>query len=100
MEVKDTSKDYDDLVGYIAEENKPTDLSNFLGEKQEYKPTVKPKPLDPEFPEDWQSIYVNFRCMEDYIEFMKLIGEVPGPKIRKLTFSNQKDNGILDFFGD
>lgn len=102
MEIKvtDTSKDYDDLVGYKAEDTQPTDLSEFLGIKKEDKPKIRPKPVDPEFPEEWQDIYVNFSCQEDYIKFMELIGEVPGPKIKTVVFQKNKDNGILDFFED
>jgi len=98
--VADTSKDYDDMVGYKAEENLPTDLSSFLGEDSNQDPQIRPKPVDPEFPEPWQSIFVNFRSKDDYIKFMHLLGEVPGPKTKKLTFQTEKDNGILDFFND
>ena len=97
-EVRDTSIDYEDLVGYKANETSPTDLSLFLGEQTEHKLNIKPKPVDPDFPEDWQNLYVNFRSEKDYIEFMKLIDEVPGPKINTIVFSKEKDNGILNFF--
>jgi hypothetical protein len=96
--VKDTSQDYDDLVGYKAKETILPDLSSFLGEQIEHKPTIKPKPVDPDFPEEWQNLFVNFRCEEDFINFMKLIGETPGPKINTVVFSKNKTNGILDFF--
>lgn len=97
-EVRDTSVDYEDLVGYKAKETIPTDLSLFLGEQAEHKPHIKPKPVDPDFPEEWQNLYVNFRSEKDYIEFMKLIDEVPGPKTNTVVFSKEKDDGILNFF--
>ena len=97
-EVRDTSIDYEDLVGYKAKETVPTDLSLFLGEQTEHKLHIKPKPVDPDFPEDWQNLYVNFRSEKDFIEFMKLIDETPGPKINTVIFSKEKDNGLLNFF--
>lgn len=96
-EVPDTSIDYEDLVGYKAKETVPTDLSLFLGEQQEHKPQIKPRPVDPNFPEDWQNLFVNFRSEKDYMEFMKLIDEVPGPKTNVVIFSQEKSDGILNF---
>ena len=97
-EVRDTSVDYEDLVGYKAKEAVPTDLSLFLGEQSEHKHQIKPKPVDPDFPEEWQNLFVNFRSERDYIEFMKLIDEVPGPKTNVVVFNKDKDNGLLNFF--
>lgn len=96
---KDTSAEYDDLVGYIAEDNLPKDLSNFLGEAAEYKPEVKQKKTDPEFSEQWQEIYVNFRCQDDYIEFMEAIGHKPVPKLKQLIYETEQDDGLLKFLG-
>ena len=99
----DTSGDYDDMVGYIAEENKPAaNLGVFMGdtEEVEYKPSVKAKEINPDFPEKWQSLYINFLKEKDYIEFMLSIGLKPMPKLKTVTFTKEKDNGILDFFGD
>ena len=97
--VRDTSVDYDDLVGYKAKETIPTDLSSFLGEQAEHKPYIKPKPVDPEFPEDWQNLYVNFTSEGEFVEFMKAIGQPIGPKTSVLVFSKQQDDGILGFIG-
>lgn len=99
-EVRDTSIDYDDLVGYKAKEAIPTDLSPLLGEQSEHKHHIKPKPVDPDFPEEWQNLYVNFRCERDLIEFMKLTGIIVGPKTSSVTFSKTTDKSILDFFED
>jgi len=98
--VADTSKDYDDMVGYKAEENLPTDLSSFLGEDSNQDPQIRPKPVDPEFPEPWQSIFVNFHSKDDYIKFMHLLGEVSGPTTNQLTFQTETATGILDFLND
>ena len=97
-QVKDTSQDYDDLVGYTAEENLPKTLSNFLDEEQEYQPEVKPKKVDPEFPEEWQTVIVNFKTNQDYVDFMSLIDEFPGPKTKKVVFKKDKDDGLMEFF--
>ena len=99
-QVRDTSQDYQDLVGYKAKETIPTDLSTFLGIEQELKPVIKPKPVDPDFPEEWQNLYVNLRSEEDYIKFMKLIGEVPSPKTSVIVYSEVRNDGLLNFFGD
>jgi hypothetical protein len=99
--LKDTSKDYDDLVGYKSNKFTPTDLSEFLGESDnKEKPKVKPKPTDSEFPESWQTIIMNFRSEEDYIEFMKLIDNAPVPKLSTLVYSKKENKGVLDFLGD
>ena len=58
---KDTAAEYDDLVGYVADENITDTLGGFLGEEaEEYKPQVNRKKVDAEFPEDWQTLFVNF----------------------------------------
>jgi hypothetical protein len=98
--IRDTSVDYEDLVGYKAKETTPTGLSSFLGEQEEHKLYIKPKPIDPEFPEDWQNLYVNFSCEGELIEFMKAIGQPIGPKTSVLVFSKDRDDGILGFMGD
>lgn len=98
--VKDTSKDYDHMIGYVSEENLNTgSISEFLGEEEkEYKPQVKKKEVDPEFPEDWQKLYVNFTSLEQYYEFMHEIGEKPVPKLLHVIYKQTQDNvGILGF---
>lgn len=100
MEVRDTSKGYDDLVGFKAKETIKSDLSILLGEQTEQKPDVYTKPIDPDFPESWQTLLVSIRNNEDYIEFMKLIGEAPGPKVKTVVFSKVKDYGLLKFLDE
>jgi len=98
VEIRDTSKDYDDLVGYRAKELIPIDLSNFIDEPSpEYKPVIKSKPIDPDFPEEWQNLFVNFNNEQDYIKFMQLIDEAPNPKTSTVIYSKVKNKGILDF---
>lgn len=98
--VKDTSKDYEDMVGYISETNlNKGSLLDFIGEKPaEYKPEVKKKELDKNFPEDWQRLMVNFSCEKDYLEFMNKIGSKPIPKLKTLIFERQAEKtGLLNF---
>ena len=97
--VRDTSVDYDDLVGYKAKETIPTDLSSFLGEQVEHKPYIKPKPVDPDFPEEWQNLFVNFTSEGELAEFTKAIGQPIGPRTSVMVFSKDQDDGILGFIG-
>lgn len=96
---RDTSVDYEDLVGYVAGENILDTLDGFLGnEKAEYKPPVMRKNTDSEYSEPWQNLYINFSNEQDYIEFMFAIGEKPVPKLNALVYKgNSNDNGLLDF---
>ena len=98
---KDTSKDYDAMIGYVAEENlNKASLDSFIGieEEQEYRPEVKKKQVDSEFPEDWQNMWVNFRNMDDYTEFMNKIGSSPSPRLREVVYEQPGSNtGIFGF---
>lgn len=97
---KDTAQDYEDLVGYVADENLEPSLADMLGEGMEYNPTAKKVERDQEFPEPWQTMKVNFRCMEDYAEFMDLIGAKPVPRLKKYVFEAQPSGVSLeDLFG-
>ena len=96
--VKDTSIDYDDLVEFQAEENRQKNLVEFLDlEEETSKYNVKPKPIDPEFPEEWQTLLINFGNEEDYFDFMSKLEETPVPKLKKLVYRIKKDNGLLSF---
>lgn len=99
--VKDTSKDYDDMVSFEAKETYKSNILTLLENKEPEKTLeiLKP-PKDPEFQEDWQNLYVNFKCEQDYIEFMKLINETPNKKLNTLVYTPNKTTGILTFFGD
>lgn len=97
----DTAKEYDDMVGFIAKESIEPSLAEFVGDVDDYKPTVKPKSINPEFPEQWQSLFVNFKCFDDYKDFMLKLGQVPLPKLKELVFTSTPDSTSLDnFFGD
>lgn len=97
---RDTSEDYDDLVGFVAEDNLPVDLGEFIDDTSEYKPKVQPKKVNPEFPEEWQSVYVNFHSFEQYADFMEKIGHVPLPKLKEMVFTTEEKTGLDMFFGD
>lgn len=97
-EVSDTSKTYDDLVGFKAKENIKIDLSTFLDQEMDNNPEIKPKKVDPDYPEDWQNLIVNFSSEKHYQKFMLLIGETPAINLKIVRFSKNKNNGIMDFF--
>lgn len=97
-QVSDTSETYDDLVGFKAKENVKISLSTFLDEESDDRPEIKPKKVDPEYPEDWQNLFVNFTSEEQYRKFMLLIGEVPALNLKVVKFSKTKDSGIMNFF--
>jgi hypothetical protein len=97
---KNTAESYDDLVGYVAEDNLPVDLGDFIGEVSEYKPNVIPKKYNPDFPEDWQTLYVNFKDFEQYADFMGKIGQVPLPRLKSLIFSREETKNLENFFDD
>jgi hypothetical protein len=95
----DTASEYDDLVGYISEENLPNNgLAELLEIQEDYKPNVKPKSVDPEFPEPWQDIYVNFNSLEEYAKFMTEIGEVAHPKLKEFVYNpHDNETSIFNF---
>lgn len=91
--INDVASDYDDMVGYISEDNIPNNLKSFFGEElDDYKPAVKTKPKDPEFGEQWQDIYINFECIEDYRDFMAVMGEKPVPKLNEYVYTKDRDS--------
>lgn len=95
----DTALEYDDLVGYISEDNLPNNgLSELLDMQEDYKPKVRPKSVDPEFPEPWQDIYINFNSLEEYAKFMTVIGEAAGPKLKEFVYNpHDKETNIFNF---
>lgn len=95
----DTASEYDDLVGYISEENLPNNgLAELLEIEETYKPNVKPKSVDPEFPEPWQDIYVNFNSLEEYAKFMTEMGEVAHPKLKEFIYNpHDNETSIFNF---
>lgn len=102
MNVRDTSKDYEAMVGYVADETaNKSSLDEFFGEeRKEYKPEVRKKERDNEFPEDWQKLIVNFNNFEDYSKFMNMIGSKPVPKLKEIVYDrNVKETGLETFFG-
>lgn len=94
-----TADEYEDLVGYISEDNLPNNsLADMLDIAEEYKPKVKPKTVDPEFPEQWQDIYINFNSLDEYAKFMTLIGEVAHPKLKEFVYNPRgNETSIFNF---
>jgi hypothetical protein len=99
--VKDTSKDYEHLIDYVAKENlEKGSLDSFLDIETEYKPQVKPKKIDSEYPEEWQTLFINLHTKEDYVKFMSAIGSKPILKLTSLVYENPNNKvSVLDFLG-
>lgn len=97
-EVSDTSKTYDSLLDLKTYVN-PGSLTSFIDESEpdEIRPSIKPKPVDKDFPEQWQNLYVNFNNEKDFLVFMTKIGITPGPKTSVYVFNKTKDDGLLSF---
>jgi len=95
-----TADQYDDLVGYVSDDNIPNNsLASLLDMEQDTKLSVKPKTVDSEFPESWQNLYLNFRCFDDYVKFMKELELAPSPKLREFIYDpNNNENSVLRFF--
>jgi hypothetical protein len=99
----DTSEEYEDFVGYVSEDNiSKQSLSEFFGEEQEeYRPSVKPKTVDPEFPEDWQKLFIAFESDADIREFTRRTGIIITPKTTSTIYETKTETvGLLNFFGD
>lgn len=97
-DIPDTSADYDDMVGYVATENIKSNILAVLEEEDlEYVPEVSKRKVDPEFPEDWQNLYVNFDSQENYFKFMQMIGAAPLPKLNEHVYESTPSAGIFDF---
>lgn len=95
----DTSADYDDLVGYISEENLPSNLTPHIGIEETYTYNIKGKATNSEFPEQWQSLIVTFDNLEDYAKFMIELNVSPSVKIKELVYNPEdKETSILNFF--
>lgn len=94
-----TAEDYDDLVGYISEDNLPNNnLAELLDIAEDYKITVKPKTVDKEFPEQWQDLYVNFNTIGEFAKFMTIVGEAAHPKLKEFIYSSDgSETNILNF---
>jgi hypothetical protein len=102
----DTSQDYEDLVSFMSDKNMTkisTGLGEFIDEDiSDYKPSVvNNKQVDPDFPEDWQTLIVSFETKEDIPLFTKLSGIIISPKKSDIVYECDGDSvGILDFLGD
>jgi len=98
--VNDTSLDYEHLIDYVADENlNKSSLDSFFDfEQGEYKPEVRKRDVNPEFPEEWQTLQINIRSFEDYVDFMERIGLKATPKLKKMVYENPENAvSIFDF---
>lgn len=96
----DTSVNYEHMIDYVADENlNKGSLDDFLEfEKGEYRPEVRGKTTNPEFPEPWQTLKVNIITYDDYVDFMDRMGLKPTPKLNKLVYENPENSvSLLDF---
>lgn len=97
--VRDTSKDYDDMVEFKARPVK-SDLTEVFEIDDDDDRELPVKITDPNFPEQWQNLYVSLRSEEDYIAFMKRIDEAPLPNTKSIVFTRVKSKGLLGFLED
>lgn len=99
----DTSEEYEDFVGYVSEDNlSKSSLGEFFGDEQEeYKPSVKPKGIDPDYPEDWQKLLISFETEDDIKEFTRKSGVVIGPKTTSAIYETDTGSvGLFNFLED
>ena len=98
---KDTAADYETMLDYSADENVFANLDEFIGEESDKTLKVAPRKVNPEFPENWQTITMSFPTEEDYIEFMLKADEKPMPRLNKFTYkAGRTDTGLLGFLED
>lgn len=97
--MNDTSATYEHLIDYVSDENiNKISLDQFFDVETEYKPEVRGKKVDPEFPEEWQTLIVNLWTFEDYKEFMHALDSKPMPKLTRMIYEcPENKNSILNF---
>lgn len=110
VKVKDTSLEYDDCIGKVAEEIKPGSLSDFLGvndvprtEKEAWeefnyknaKDHWKGMPAcDADDLRPVKQLMVNFKSEDDMKAFMQLVGQQFTPKTKSIWYPEKlKDSG-------
>ena len=98
--MNDTSLNYEHLIDYVAEENlnKGSLDSFFDPDEKEYRPEVRKRDVNPEFPEEWQTLQINILTFEDYVDFMDKLGLKATPKLKKMVYENPENAvNIFDF---
>ena len=100
-----TAETYEDMVDFVAERSTikvKVGLGDFIDEdEQDFKPAVKQKAVDPEFPEQWQTIYVNIISEDDLSDFVKQSGLIVGPRTSEIIYqADDSSSGLLNFFGE
>ena len=101
MSVTDTSKDYDDMTDKVSVDDiKYNTITSFMDSTEQKEILkIKEKSIDPEFPESWQTLNINFYSEEAYISFMKAIKEAPASNPKKLIYRKIKKTSLNNFFG-
>lgn len=97
--IRDTAAEYDDFTSVNKSTETDSEFKLLLGSTDD-GPTIRPKPKDSEYPEEWQSLYVNFNNFDDYASFMFKLGQAPNPKLTQTVFTSTQQNALDKFFGD
>lgn len=98
--MNDTSLNYEHLIDYVADENlNKSSLDSFFdADEKEYRPEVRKRDVNPEFPEEWQTLQINIITFEDYVDFMEKLGLKATPKLKKIVYENPENAvSIFDF---
>lgn len=104
--MKDTSKTYDDMIGFKENKNKPSNLSEFFNEDEEELSVEEAWKLHwidmPEYQNTdngkvKKQLIVNFRNEEDIQSFAKILGVYVGPKTKSIYFplEDKEQNGLM-----
>jgi hypothetical protein len=96
---RDTAAEYDDFISVNKPTKNESEFKLLLGSTDD-GPTIRPKPKDSEYPEEWQRLYVNFNNFDDYASFMFKFGQAPNPKLTQIAFTSTQQNALDKFFGD
>jgi hypothetical protein len=90
--------DYEHLMDFVAEDISDNSLDDFFDIKTDNTPKIKTKNVDAEFPEEWQTLFVNIATFEDYKEFMEKLDGKPVPKLTKLIYEKPENKkNIFEF---
>jgi len=107
--VRDTSLDYDDMIGKKAENTEPNTLLKFFDIdeeedlRQDWQDPYKQwnaagmPPFNEYEAGPWKKLYVHFRNEEDLIEFAKLVGQSITPKTKTIWFPGKpREENVLN----
>ena len=74
MSVKDTSLDYEDMVGYDVSISSKNALEEIFFPNEKKQTKIKKNKKEKGFEEEWQILKVNFYNEQEYREFMQTLG--------------------------